>query len=69
MYACIYARTELAHVARTYRHGQPIPRIDYSPEEVGIVCALWLVGRVFLCGLFGVSLALGVCRGFLPSLQ
>lgn len=43
--------TELAQVARAYRHGQPIPRIDYSPEEVrrvGVcvrVCSVRCVDR------------------------
>lgn len=34
-------RGELAQVARAYRHGQPIPRIDYTPDEI----ATW--GAVF----------------------
>jgi hypothetical protein len=29
-----HTKTELAQAARAYRHGQPIPRIDYTPEEV-----------------------------------
>ena len=55
----MHTRTELAQVARTYRHGQPIPRIDYSPEEV-CMCVVGLSSHGWcVCRLFCVCVALG----------